>query len=163
DSLRATHLAAALFESFARATPTSLFAPKAIVAALALEPGAADSLLPVLDSAYPASPYTLALHGENSPAYAAAEDSLAQMLGGVVTKAVTPEPRRGHPRPRVAEFRGGMLNAVGLANPGLEAVATRELPQLAARLRRARIVVNVAGATVDDYVAVVERLTGAEG
>src|SRR5207247_1693094 len=178
DSLRATHLAAALFESFARAIPTSLFAPKAIVAALALEPGAADSLLPVLDSAYPASPYTLALHGENSPAYAAAEDSLAQMLGveragaggfgragagvavlgslgGVVTKAVTPEPRRGHPRPRVAEFRGGMLNAVGLANPGLEAVATRELPQLAARLRRARIVVNVAGATVDDYVSVV--------
>ncbi len=84
-------------------------------------------------------------------------------LGGVVTKAVTPEPRRGHPAPRVAEFRGGMLNAVGLANPGLEVVATRELPQLVARLRRARILVNVAGATVDDYVRVVERLSDAEG
>ncbi len=84
-------------------------------------------------------------------------------LGGVVTKAVTPEPRRGHPAPRVAEFRGGMLNAIGLANPGLEAVATHELPQLVARLRRARILVNVAGATVDDYVRVVERLSDAEG
>ena len=67
-------------------------------------------------------------------------------LGGVVTKAVTPEPRRGHPAPRVAEFRGGMLNAVGLANPGLDAVATHDLPLLVSRLRRARILVNVAGA-----------------
>jgi dihydroorotate dehydrogenase (NAD+) catalytic subunit len=79
-------------------------------------------------------------------------------LGGIVTKAVTPEPRAGHPAPRVAEFRGGMLNAVGLANPGLEAVWAHELPWLAARLARARIWVNVAGARVDDYVRVVERL-----
>ena len=43
------------------------------------------------------------------------------VLGGIVTKAVTPEPRRGAPAPRVAEFAGGMLNAVGLANPGLDA------------------------------------------
>jgi dihydroorotate dehydrogenase (NAD+) catalytic subunit len=81
------------------------------------------------------------------------------MLGGIVTKAVTPEPRRGHPGPRVAEFRGGMLNAVGLANPGLDQVAAHDLPWLAANLRRARVLVNVAGATVDDYVHVVERLT----
>jgi len=80
-------------------------------------------------------------------------------LGGIVTKAVTPEPRRGHSGPRVAEFRGGMLNAVGLANPGLDQVAQHELPWLAANLRRARVLVNVAGATVDDYVRVVERLT----
>lgn len=80
-------------------------------------------------------------------------------LGGIVTKAVTPEPRRGHPGPRVAEFRGGMLNAVGLANPGLDHVAQQELPWLAAALRRARVIVNVAGATVDDYVRVVQRLT----
>ena len=79
-------------------------------------------------------------------------------LGGIVTKAVTPEPRRGHPGPRVAEFMGGMLNAIGLANPGLEAVATHELPWLAARLRHARVLVNVAGATVEDYERVVERL-----
>ncbi|MGH7672647.1 MAG: dihydroorotate dehydrogenase, partial [Gemmatimonadales bacterium] len=82
-----------------------------------------------------------------------------EALGGIVTKAVTPEPRRGHPRPRVAEFRGGMLNAVGLANPGVDAVADRALPWLASRLRRGRILVNVAGATVADYVAVIERLT----
>jgi len=80
-------------------------------------------------------------------------------LGGIVTKAVTPEPRRGHPAPRVAEFPGGMLNAVGLANPGLTAVRAHELPWLAASLRRARVVVNVAGASVDDYVRVIEGLT----
>lgn len=81
-----------------------------------------------------------------------------EALGGLVTKAVTPEARRGHPPPRVAEFPGGMLNAVGLANPGLEAVAHHDLPEIAARLRRARVIVNVAGAVVDDYVAVITRL-----
>jgi dihydroorotate dehydrogenase (NAD+) catalytic subunit len=80
-------------------------------------------------------------------------------LGGLVTKAVTPEPRSGHPAPRVAEFVGGMLNAVGLANPGVESVVENELPWLARRLRRARVLVNVAGATMDDYARVVERLT----
>jgi dihydroorotate dehydrogenase (NAD+) catalytic subunit len=82
-----------------------------------------------------------------------------ESLGGIVTKAVTPEPRRGHPGPRVAEFVGGMLNAVGLANPGLEAVAVHELPWLAQRLTRARVLVNVAGATVEDYERVLERLS----
>lgn len=80
------------------------------------------------------------------------------VLGGIVTKAVTPEPRRGHPGPRVAEFRGGMLNAVGLANPGVEAVARHELPWLAAHLRRGRIIVNVAGSKLEDYVCVIRRL-----
>ena len=84
-------------------------------------------------------------------------------LGGIITKAVTPEPRRGHPGPRVAEFRGGMLNAVGLANPGLEAVATHELPWLLQRVQRARVLVNVAGATVEDYVRVLERLGRTDG
>jgi dihydroorotate dehydrogenase (NAD+) catalytic subunit len=86
-----------------------------------------------------------------------------ETLGGIVTKAVTPEPRRGHPAPRVAEFRGGMLNAVGLANPGLEHAQHDELPWLAATLRRARVIVNVAGATVDDYVCVVRKLDGVAG
>ena len=81
-------------------------------------------------------------------------------LGGIVTKAVTPEPRRGHPGPRVAEFRGGMLNAIGLANPGLEEVAAHELPWLFNRVTRARVLVNVAGATVEDYVKVLERVGG---
>jgi dihydroorotate dehydrogenase (NAD+) catalytic subunit len=79
-------------------------------------------------------------------------------LGGVVTKSVSPEPRPGHPAPRVAEFPGGMLNSVGLANPGLEVVLARELPWLASRLRRARVLVSVVGATVADYVLVAERL-----
>ena len=82
-----------------------------------------------------------------------------ESLGGIVTKAVTPEPRTGHPGPRVAEFVGGMLNAVGLANPGLDAVVAHDLPWLAARLRHARVLVNVAGATVADYVRVLERLS----
>lgn len=82
-----------------------------------------------------------------------------ERLGGIVTKAVTPEPRRGHPAPRVAEFAGGMLNAVGLANPGLEVVAREDLPWLASRLVQARILVNVAGATVADYERVLERLS----
>jgi len=85
-----------------------------------------------------------------------------EALGGIVTKAVTPEARRGHPAPRVAEFPGGMLNAVGLANPGLEAVATHELPWLS-RLRGVRVLVNVAGATIEDYIRVLERLADAEG
>lgn len=84
-----------------------------------------------------------------------------ESLGGIITKAVTPEPRRGHPGPRVAEFPGGMLNAVGLANPGVEAVATHELPWLERRLSRARVIVNVAGAKVEDYERVVDRLSGA--
>lgn len=85
-------------------------------------------------------------------------------LGGIVTKAVTPEPRRGHPAPRVAEFRGGMLNAVGLANPGLDAVAAHDLPWLVRRCEDndVRILVNVAGATVAEYVRVIERLTPLE-
>jgi len=85
-------------------------------------------------------------------------------LGGIVTKAVTPEPRRGHPGPRVAEFRGGMLNAVGLANPGLDAVAAHDLPWLVRRCEPGglRIIVNVAGASIADYVRVIERLTPLE-
>jgi dihydroorotate dehydrogenase (NAD+) catalytic subunit len=79
-------------------------------------------------------------------------------LGGIVTKAVTPEPRWGNPPPRVAEFAGGMLNSVGLANPGLAAARSCELPWLAAHLRRARVLVNVAGETVDDYARVIEGL-----
>ncbi len=80
-------------------------------------------------------------------------------LGGVITKSVSPEPRAGHPAPRVAEFAGGMLNAIGLANPGVVATRDQELPWLAAHLRRARVLVSVVGATVDDYVTVIETLT----
>ncbi len=80
-------------------------------------------------------------------------------LGGIVTKSVSPEPRKGHPPPRVAEFEGGMLNAVGLANPGVGQVAAVELSWLARNLHRARVLVNVVGSVVEDYVNVVRRLS----
>ena len=82
-------------------------------------------------------------------------------LGGIVTKAVSPEPRAGHPAPRVAEFGGGMLNAIGLANPGVEHVVEQDLPWLAEHLVRARVLVNVVGFVVEDYEAVVRRLADA--
>jgi dihydroorotate dehydrogenase (NAD+) catalytic subunit len=82
-------------------------------------------------------------------------------LGGIVTKAVSPEPRAGHAAPRVAEFAGGMLNAVGLANPGVDHVAEVDLPWLEAHLVRARVLVNVVGFVVEDYEMVVRRLTRA--
>jgi dihydroorotate dehydrogenase (NAD+) catalytic subunit len=80
-------------------------------------------------------------------------------LGGIVTKAVSRHPRAGNAGPRVAEFGGGMLNAVGLANPGVERVAAEDLPWLAQHLRRARVLVNVVGFVPEDYPAVVARLS----
>jgi dihydroorotate dehydrogenase (NAD+) catalytic subunit len=84
-------------------------------------------------------------------------------LGGIVTKAVSVEPRHGNPPPRVAEFGGGMLNSVGLANPGLERVRSDHLPWLAGRLHRAHVLVNVVGFTIEEYGDVVGRLDGAPG
>jgi len=84
DSLRAPQLAEHLFLTFARERPASLFAPKALIAAGALSEQRRDSLIAVLESTYSTSPYTLALRGELSPAYAAAEDSLARALGVAV-------------------------------------------------------------------------------
>jgi dihydroorotate dehydrogenase (NAD+) catalytic subunit len=86
-----------------------------------------------------------------------------ERLGGIVCKAVSREPRGGNRAPRVAEFSGGMLNSVGLANPGLEHVRTHELPALARSLRRARILVNVVGFTIGEYAEVVAGLEGVEG
>lgn len=83
-------------------------------------------------------------------------------LGGIVTKAVSPEPRAGNAAPRVAEFSGGMLNAVGLANPGVEHVARCELPWLAEHVTRARVLVNVVGFKPEDFACVVRRLTDQE-
>lgn len=84
-------------------------------------------------------------------------------LGGIVTKSVTCQPLAGAPAPRVAEFGGGMLNAVGLANPGMEAVKARELPWLARRLTPGHAIVNVAGSSVGEYVAVVAELDDSDG
>jgi len=79
-------------------------------------------------------------------------------LGGLVTKAVSVEPRSGAPAPRVAEFEGGMINAVGLANPGMDDVRSEHLPWLEHNLRRARVLVNVVGSKVEDYATVIARL-----
>jgi dihydroorotate dehydrogenase (NAD+) catalytic subunit len=57
-------------------------------------------------------------------------------LGAIVVKSITPEPREGLPTPRMAETPGGMLNAIGLQNPGIDAWLERDLPWLQARARR---------------------------
>ncbi|EKZ1512929.1 dihydroorotate dehydrogenase [Listeria monocytogenes] len=77
-------------------------------------------------------------------------------LGAIMAKAVTPEPRLGNPTPRVAETASGMLNAIGLQNPGLEHVLAHELPFL--EQFETPIIANVAGATEDDYVQVCARI-----
>jgi dihydroorotate dehydrogenase (NAD+) catalytic subunit len=84
-------------------------------------------------------------------------------LGGLVTKAVSLEPREGNPPPRVTEFPGGMMNSVGLANPGLAEVRTRELPWLASRLKAARFLVNVVGFREEEYAEVIAGLEQVAG
>lgn len=84
-------------------------------------------------------------------------------LGGFVTKAVSLEPRHGAPAPRVADFDGGMINAVGLANPGVDAVLAHDLPWIAEHVRRARVLVNVVGREAHEFGEVVGRLDGAAG
>lgn len=86
-----------------------------------------------------------------------------ERLGGVVTKAVSREPRAGNRAPRVAEFPGGMMNSVGLANPGVEQVLVEQLPWLAGTLRRARVLVNVVGFEEDHFAEVVARLEESPG
>jgi len=81
------------------------------------------------------------------------------MLGGVMIKATTLEPRLGNPVPRVAETSGGMLNAIGLQNPGLEKVMATELPFL--EQFDLPIIANIAGTTTEDYVAVAKKISKA--
>lgn len=77
-------------------------------------------------------------------------------LGGVVTKGVANVPWAGNPTPRIAETYGGMLNAIGLQNPGIDVFLERDLEFL--KQFNTRIIVNICGKTVEDYLAVVERL-----
>lgn len=97
--------------------------------------------------------------------YGAELDELLDLdaVGGIVTKAVTVEPREGNPAPRATEFAAGMLNSVGLANVGLKAFRQEKLPWLAKRLSHARVLVNVAGATVAEFVHIVGELDGEPG
>ncbi|MCM1261779.1 MAG: dihydroorotate dehydrogenase [Butyrivibrio sp.] len=78
-------------------------------------------------------------------------------LGAVVTKGVANVPWQGNPTPRVAEVYGGMLNAIGLQNPGIDVFVERDIPFL--KNYDTRVIVNVCGKTVEDYLEVVERLS----
>lgn len=77
-------------------------------------------------------------------------------LGAVVTKGVANVPWQGNPTPRVAETYGGMLNAIGLQNPGIDVFVERDIPFL--KQYDTKIIVNVCGKTEEDYLEVVERL-----
>lgn len=77
-------------------------------------------------------------------------------LGAVVTKGVANIPWSGNPTPRIAEIHGGMMNAIGLQNPGIDLFCKRDIPFL--KQYDTRIIVNVCGKTTEDYCEVVERL-----
>ncbi len=81
-------------------------------------------------------------------------------LGGLITKAVSVERRHGARAPRVAEFDGGMINAVGLANPGVDEVLAEHLPWLARNVQMAKVLVNVVGNRAEEFASVVSSLDG---
>ena len=84
------------------------------------------------------------------------------ILGSISLKGTTKEPRFGNPTPRIAECPSGLLNAVGLQNPGAEKVLSHELKVLRSVYQKP-VMANVSGFSVDDYVSTVEMLTGEEG
>ena len=77
-------------------------------------------------------------------------------LGAVVTKGVANVPWQGNPTPRIAEVSSGMLNAIGLQNPGIDVFIKRDIPFL--QQYDTKIIVNVCGKTTEDYCDVVEKL-----
>ncbi len=81
-------------------------------------------------------------------------------LGAVVTKGVANVPWQGNPTPRIAETYGGMLNSIGLQNPGIDVLIKRDIPFL--KKFDTKLVVNVCGKTTEDYCEVVERLSQEE-
>ncbi|TFE03553.1 dihydroorotate dehydrogenase [Jeotgalibacillus sp. R-1-5s-1] len=81
-------------------------------------------------------------------------------LGSIMIKATTPHPRAGNPVPRVAETSSGMLNAIGLQNPGLEKVIETELPWL--EQFDLPIIANIAGSEAEDYIKVAEKISAAK-
>lgn len=83
------------------------------------------------------------------------------LLGAVMVKGVSTEPWLGNPLPRIAETPGGMLNAIGLQNPGVDSFIEQDLPFL--RQFDTCVIVNIIGRTVEEYAEVARRLDGAEG
>lgn len=82
-------------------------------------------------------------------------------LGAIIVKAATLQPRAGNPTPRVAETTSGMLNAIGLQNPGVDAIMADKLPWLAERYPELPVIANVAGSTESDYVEVCRQISTA--
>ena len=78
-------------------------------------------------------------------------------LGAVTTKGVANVPWPGNPTPRIAETYGGMINAIGLQNPGLDTFLTRDIPFL--KKYDTKIIVNVCGKSKEDYIDAVEKLS----
>ncbi|MBC8197310.1 MAG: dihydroorotate dehydrogenase [Candidatus Marinimicrobia bacterium] len=82
-------------------------------------------------------------------------------LGGIVTKSVTLEPREGNPPPRIYETTSGMLNSIGLANVGINTYCEQKLPFL--NSLDTKIIINIAGSSLDEYVKVLEKLEESNG
>ena len=82
-------------------------------------------------------------------------------IGGIVTKAISPEPRTGNPPQRIAETPCGMINAIGLANVGLNTFVEEKIPFL--QQLDTAVIVNIVGKSIDDYCTVIERLDDCEG
>jgi hypothetical protein len=127
DSLAAPALAGALFLAVAERDTASLYAPKALVAAIPMLPERRDSIVALLDARYAASPYTRAFYGEASVAYAAAEDSLARDLGVQIARAAVPLAGRRGDLP-VPGPRGPQLDDVDAARAGRVGPAARAAP-----------------------------------
>ncbi|MGP8173592.1 MAG: dihydroorotate dehydrogenase [Terracidiphilus sp.] len=85
-----------------------------------------------------------------------------ERIGGFVTKGISLEPMAGHAAPRIVQTAAGMLNAIGLQNVGVEDYLARKLPPLR-RYPLCKVIVNVFGYTVGEYIGVIERLNQAEG
>ncbi len=84
-----------------------------------------------------------------------------EAIGAVVTKGLSPRPRRGNPTPRVVETAAGMINAIGLQNIGVEAFCRDAMPEL--RARGAVVIVNVFGERMDEYLEVIARCEREDG
>jgi dihydroorotate dehydrogenase (NAD+) catalytic subunit len=85
-----------------------------------------------------------------------------EKIGGFVTKGISLEPIAGHAAPRIVQTAAGMLNAIGLQNMGVQEYIATKLPPMA-RYPKCKVIVNVFGYTVGDYIGVIERLNQAEG
>src|SRR5579863_960936 len=85
-----------------------------------------------------------------------------ERIGAFVTKGISLHPMEGHPAPRIIQTAAGMLNAIGLQNIGVEEFIAKKLPALR-RYPAAKVIVNIFGYTVADYVGVIDHLNPAEG